>query len=261
MSTWRKYWAFTRIAAAEAAAERGDVYGRCLFFVVILAVFAALWQAIGEQGLPLGRDPARLIWYLAGTEWILLMAPTRHLDIQEDVRRGDIAYQLPRPVAYPRAVLAQCLGMLSVRAPLLGVVAFGSAFALTRQVPDVHALLWLVPFGLAASLVLAEIYVGLGLCAFWLSDATPVYWVAGKLLFILGGLMLPLEFYPSWLQTVASLTPFPSLLAGPAGLLLYGSEAATWELAARLFFWGIFLFGAVELLFLRATRNLCVNGG
>ena len=261
MSAWRKYWAFTRIAAAEAAAERGEIYGRGLFFVVILAVFAALWRAVAEQGLPLAKDPARLIWYLAGTEWILLMAPNRHLDVQEDVRRGDIAYQLPRPVAYPRAVLAQCLGMLSVRAPLLGAVAFGAAFALTRQLPDLRALLWLVPFGLVAAMVLAQIYLALGLCAFWIHDATPLFWVASKLLFIFGGLMLPLELYPRWLQAVASLTPFPSLLAGPAGLLLYGPQVASLALACRLLFWALALLGIVELLFWRATRNLCVNGG
>jgi ABC-2 type transport system permease protein len=261
MTAHGKYWAFAKIAAREAATDRGDLYGRSLFFVVILGVFAALWRAVAESGMPLGATPSQMVWYLAASEWILLSAPARHLDIQEEVRRGDVAYQLPRPVAYPRATLAQCLGMLAVRAPVLGAVALGCAFAFTGSWPPLRALLWLVPFGLLAALALAELYVALGLVSFWLTDATPLYWVAGKLLFILGGLMLPLELYPHWLQVIARCTPFPSLLAGPAGFVLRSPDASAWPLAANLLMWVAVLFGIVELLFWRATRSLQLNGG
>jgi ABC-2 type transport system permease protein len=260
MSSWRKYWAFARIAASEAATERGDLYGRALFFAVILGVFSALWRAVAESGMPLGAQQEQLVWYLAVTEWILLSTPARHLEIQEEVRRGDVAYQLSRPVSYPRAALAQCLGTLLVRAPALGAVACGCAFAFTGRLPALGTLLLVAALGLLASAILAELYVALGLVAFWLRDATPLYWVAGKLLFILGGLMLPLELYPRWLQVVAACTPFPVLLAGPAGFLLHPGGVA-WLLALRLLFWGGFLFGLVELVFWRATRSLQLDGG
>jgi ABC-2 type transport system permease protein len=256
-----KYFAFARIAAVEAGARRGELYGRGLFFAVILGVFAALWRAVGEAGMPLRAEQHQLVWYLAVTEWILLSAPTRHLEIQEEVRRGDVAYQLPRPISYPRAALAQCLGMLLVRAPFLGVVAFFSAFVFTGRFPELRALALVVPFGALASLVLAELYVALGLLSFWLTDATPLYWVASKLLFILGGLMLPLELYPGWLQTLAACTPFPSLLAGPAGFMLPSHANGLVSLALHLLCWAGVLFGLVELLFWRATRALQISGG
>lgn len=261
MKAFGKYWAFARIAATEAAAERATLYGRALFFGVILGVFSALWRAVAEAGMPLAARHQDLVWYLATTEWILLSAPLRHLEIQEQVRRGDVAYQLPRPVSYPRATFAQCLGTLLVQAPILGGVAFGCAFAFTGTLPSARAVLFVVPFGLVAAAVLAELYVALGLLSFWLSDATPLYWVASKLMFILGGLMLPLELYPGWLQLVASCTPFPSLLAGPGGLLLHGPDAGVLSLALRLGVWAVLLFGLVELLFRRAVRSLQVGGG
>jgi ABC-2 type transport system permease protein len=261
MNGWRKYWAFARIAAVEAATERGELYGRALFFGVILAVFAALWRAVAEAGMPLSAQQYQLVWYLAATEWILLSTPQRQVQIQDEVRRGDVVYQLPRPVSYPRATLAQCLGTLMVRAPLLGVVAFGCAFAFTGRVPALRSLLWLVPFGLLASAVLAELYVALGLLSFWLTDATPLHWVVGKLIFILGGLMLPLELYPRWLQVTALCTPFPSLLSGPGGFLIHGPDGAAPWLALRLLLWACLLFGLVELLFWRATRSLSLSGG
>lgn len=261
MNTWKKYGAFARIAAVQAATERGELYGRALFFAVILAVFAALWRAVAEAGMPLSAEPAQMVWYLAASEWILMSAPARHLEIQEEVRRGDVAYQLPRPVAFTRATLAQCVGTLAVRAPVLGAVAFGCAFLFTGTAPSLRALLWLAPFGLGASLVLAELYVALGLMSFWLTDASPLYWVLGKLLFILGGLMLPLELYPHWLQAIASVTPFPYLLAGPAGFLIHAPGPSAYTLAACLVFWAAALGGLVELLFWRATRALALGGG
>ena len=185
MTAWGKYWAFARIALREASAARGELYGRGLFLIVLLGVFTALWRAVAEAGMPLQAEQHQLVWYLAATEWVLLSTPTRHLEIQEDVRRGDVAYQLPRPVSYPRAALAQCLGALLVRAPFLALVAGLTAWAFTGRLPDVRGLLWVLPFGMLAAAVLAELYVALGLLSFWLTDATPLYWVAGKLVFVL----------------------------------------------------------------------------
>jgi ABC-2 type transport system permease protein len=261
MNTARKYWAFAKIAAVQAATERGELYGRALFFVVILSVFTALWQAVAEAGMPLSGGPAQLVWYLAASEWILLSAPARHLEIQEEVRRGDIAYQLPRPVAFTRATLAQCAGTLLVRAPALGVVAFVTARVLTGTSLPLATLAWLVPFGALAALVLAELYVALGLLSFWLTDATPLYWLANKMLLILGGLMLPLELYPEWLQALARCTPFPSLLAGPAGFVLHAPHVAAWRVGSSLGFWAVFLALVIELMFWRAARSLQLSGG
>jgi ABC-2 type transport system permease protein len=260
MTPWTKYWAFARIALREASAARGELYGRGLFLVVLLGVFSALWRAVAEAGMPLSAEPHELVWYLAATEWVLLSTPTRHLEIQEDVRRGDVAYQLPRPISYPRAALAQCLGALLVRAPFLAIVAGSAAWAFTGRLPGLRELSWLVPFGMLAAAVLAELYVALGLLSFWLTDASPLYWVASKLVFVLGGLMLPLELYPEWVQVVAACTPFPSLLSGPASFLIHDLGNAPW-LLLRLLFWAGVLFGVVELLFFRATRSLQLNGG
>jgi ABC-2 type transport system permease protein len=261
MKRIEKYLAFAKIAAVQAATERGELYGRGLFFVVILSVFTALWRAVAEAGMPLSGGPTQLVWYLAVSEWILLSAPARHLEIQEEVRRGDIAYQLPRPVAFPRAALAQCAGTLLVRAPVLGVIAFVTASALTGTTLPLGTLAWLIPFGTLAALVLAELYVALGLISFWLTDATPLYWVASKLLFILGGLMMPLELYPHWLQTLARCTPYPSLLAGPAGFVLQAPAESAWTLATNLAFWSVSLAFVIELLFWRAARSLQLSGG
>jgi ABC-2 type transport system permease protein len=97
--------------------------------------------------------------------------------------------------------------------------------------------------------------------SFWLHDVSPVYWVWQKLLFVCGGLMLPIRQYPAVIQNIARFTPFPSILAGPASFVLDGQAVAPGLLARDLAAWGVATTVIVCLLFKRATDGLAVNGG
>jgi ABC-2 type transport system permease protein len=261
MKTMSKYAAFARIAALQAARQRGELYGRMAFVAVVLGVFSALWQAVAEAGMPIALDRSALVWYLATTEWILLSAPPIHVEIESEVRRGDVAYQLARPFSYLASIAAQGLGTLAVRAPFVALAAFACAFAFTGRVPAFAAFAYAVPFGLVAMALVYGLYVVIGLTAFWLGDVTPIFWIVQKLLFILGGLMLPLALYPAWVQSVAHATPFPSLLAGPAGFVI-GAGARDASLLLRdLGIWGVAITLVAYVLFQRAAKTLHVNGG
>jgi len=256
-----KYVAFMRVAAAQARRERGELYGRVAFFAVILGVFSSLWHAVAEAGMPIAADPKALVWYLAVTEWIVLSAPPIHIDIQEAIRRGDIVCQLGRPVSYVGAAFAEGLGQLLVRAPLLGATAGMCAFAFTGWTPPPGLVLYVVPFGLAAAALLTALYLWIGLLAFWLEDVAPVYWVWQKLLFVLGGLMMPIELYPDLIRRLAPFTPFPSILAGTASFVLHRSSAEAGVHARSLSIWACVTVVAVCWVFRRATSALTVNGG
>src|SRR5688572_15940944 len=261
MTALRKYLAFARIAALRAARARGELYGRMVFVVVILGVFSALWKAVGEAGMPIAVEMAALVWYLAVTEWILLTPAPAYVDIEADVRRGDVAYQLARPASYLGAAMAQGVGALVVRAPVLAVTCFVCAFGVTGRMPDPRSFAYVVPFGISAMVLIHALYVLTGLAAFWLGDVSPLFWVWQKLLFVLGGLMLPLALYPEWMQRVAYATPFPSLLAGPASFVLGARSGDAWTLASRLVLWAVLIGCGALGLFRRAVRNLQLNGG
>ena len=256
-----KYAAFSRISAREAGRERSELYGRMVFFAVILGVFSSLWRAVAEAGMPVTAHPKSLVWYLATTEWILLSVPPIHLEIQEAIRRGDVVYRLGYPVSYVVAEFASGLGLLAVRSPFLGLTAFLCAFAFTGWTPPLSALLIVVPFGLAASVLVTALYLGIGLLAFWLQDVAPVYWVWQKLMFVLGGLLLPLDLYPALVQRAAACTPFPSLLAAPASFMLGVPLVSPGALAAALVFWSATTALTVSWMFRRAVSTVTINGG
>jgi ABC-2 type transport system permease protein len=88
-----------------------------------------------------------------------------------------------------------------------------------------------VLFGSIAAGLLTGLHVGIGPLAFWLDDVSPVFWVWQNMLFVFGGLMLPIGIYPEVMQRIAALTPFPVILAGPASFVLDGGATAPEVLA------------------------------
>ena len=256
-----KYVAFARISATQARRERSELYGRMVFFAVILGVFSSLWRAVAEAGMPVAADPRSLVWYLAATEWILLSAPPIHIEIQEAIRRGDVVYRLGHPASFVLAEFATGFGVLVVRAPILGLTACLCAFAFTGWMPPLTALLIVVPFGFVASTLIMALCLGIGLLAFWLQDVAPVYWVWQKLMFVLGGLMLPLALYPAFIQQAAAFTPFPSLLAAPASFMLGAPLMSPSVLAGSLALWSGATAFAMSWMFRRAVSGVTINGG
>jgi ABC-2 type transport system permease protein len=261
MARLAKYVAFGRVAAAHALGNRAELGGRMAFVAIILGVFSSLWRAVAEHGLPIAADRAALVWYLAATEWIVLTVPAAHEEIEREIRTGDIACHLTRPFSYLLALAAQGIGMTLVRAPFVGAAAFACGVVFTGTAPPAALLAQFVPFALAAMLLLYGLHVVIGLLAFWLTEVTPVFWIAQKLLFVLGGLMLPLTLYPDWLRQLAHLTPFPAMLGGPAGLLVAATAPDPALLARDLAIWIAVVAIAARMLFERAVRTLQVSGG
>lgn len=256
-----KYLALIGIAARQARRARAEMFGRAMFFIVLLGVFSSLWRAVAEAGMPLAAEPKTLVWYLAITEWIILSAPLVHFDVQEAIRRGDIVCQLGRPVSWVGAAFCEALGALMVRMPVLFVTAAVCATMFAGWTPPVRVMVAVVPVGVLAGGLMTGMNLGIGLLAFWLGDVSPVSWVWQKLLFVFGGLLMPIELYPNIVRQLAPLTPFPSVLSGPASIVLHQSASGALMVAGGIVWWGVVTAIVVSLIFRRALGALTVNGG
>ena len=256
-----KYLAFAKLGFRQARAEPGELLGRAFFFVLILGVFSAVWRAVADSGVSTARQPTELLWYLAVTEWVLMSAPSVHFQMEEDIRRGDVAYQIARPASWLGARLAHGLGALAVRAPVMLIVACAAAWSLAGPPRRPVELVVAIAFGLVASAVMTLFHVGIGIAAFWLGDVAPAYWIWQKLLFVLGGLLLPLQFYPALFVRITRFTPFPTLLAGPASLATGEPLMPAGVLALTLAIWALVGWVIARAAFDRAVRRLHVNGG
>jgi ABC-2 type transport system permease protein len=259
----RKYRAVVAMAMAQALAARAVFLGRVAFYAILLTMYGRIWELVGQRG-SLGRFARTdLVWYLAITEWIALSLPPIHLEIEADVRSGNVAYLLSRPISYFWLRFAEGLGTLLVRMLILGVFGVGIAYALSGGLAS-GGLLALLCGALTAvvaatlSLVFCAI---IGLSAFFVEDTSPLYWVWQKLSFVFGGLMFPLDMYPETVRTVASATPFPSLLYAPGRIAIGAEPAFVWQTSLALAGWLIVAVVSAHFAYQRALKALEINGG
>ena len=257
-----KYLGFMAIAFRADRANRGAVIGRLGFYFILLLVFSRLWAVAETHPLVRGTSASDLLWYLTLTEWVVLSLPLVHLKIEEDVRTGNLAYWLARPISYPLMRYAEAVGILHFRLMVLGIGAFFIAWGLSGSLPS-HpwGLLLAIPLVWMACLVSLLYGIVIGLTAFWIEDSTPVGWVWQKASFLLGGLILPMSLYPKWLARLADLTPFPALLYRPATAALTDSPSAAAISAMLILFWGAVGAGLLAFVFRRGMRIVTVGGG
>jgi ABC-2 type transport system permease protein len=254
--------AIARSGAKQTFAQRSAWIGRSVFLVLILLIFWRLWEAVEAEGRLPALSARELVWYLAVTEWIVIGLPQPHLAMEAEVRSGEIAAVLTRPVPWLAAKLAEALGSMLVRFAALGVTGFAAAYVLSGGWPrDPLALLAVVPLALLAGCFGTLLYALVGLGTFWLGDCTPVAWVVQKLLFLLGGMILPLAFYPAWLADIASWTPFAAMLSGPGRIALGADAAEGLTTASLLVGWTLVLLLLLRWAWGRALRRLDGAGG
>jgi ABC-2 type transport system permease protein len=252
-------------SARQQWVYRAEMAGRAIQMILFMFVFMALWStAFGISGRAelQGYTLAQMVWYLAMTETITLSSSRIFTEISETVKAGDVAYALARPLSYPFFQVANSLGN-SVPRFLLNLLTAAAVVGLgTRQMagswPGLAAFLATAALAL---LLDAFIAVLIGLLAFWLEEVTPVFWIYQKLLFTVGGLFLPLEMFPQWLERAVRWLPFQFIAYVPArAFVAFESEFVLQALSGQVVYVGL-LAALMVLLWRRAQRRLVVHGG
>ncbi|MFI5308916.1 MAG: ABC-2 family transporter protein [Polyangiales bacterium] len=253
-ATTNKYTAIALVALRQRLGDRSVLIARAVFYVLVLFIFSRIWKTLGQGG-------DRYVWYLAVTEWVTLSQPRLFLEIERDVRSGEIAYQLTRPTSYLVMQLAEGAGELVLGLSVLGLVGLCAATLLTSSLPDPTGLLFAGALGLTAAVLLLLCNALIGLSAFWLQDCSPLYWLWQKANFVLGGLFLPLALYPSWLRLIALWLPFSAIVGGPGSMLLEPDAKVFVLLAIKLSACIVLAWQALDALYERAVQRLELNGG
>lgn len=180
------------------------------------------------------------------------------------VRSGAIATDLYRPVDPQAYWLAEDLGRAWYHLVFRGAPAFVvGAVAFDLASPD-GVVAWLA---FAVSVLLA-IVVGFGfrllfnLATFWLVDYRGVSIFATLVMSFFSGLLVPVRFFPDWLEAVAVALPFVAMLQIPADVFLGELEGT--ELAGALLLqagWAAGLLVLARVVFAAGARKLVVQGG
>jgi ABC-2 type transport system permease protein len=257
-----KYLTIFNLSFLHSLKNYKAIVGLSIFLITCLIIFAHLWKIAAAKTGVVDLDPAQLLWYIAFNEWILVSLPDTQDEMEQDLRSGRLAYLLPRPISYLGATFAEAVGTLTVNLLILGLVTFLFTWFQAGGIPfPPSGFIVTVILGFAAGLVSILFQMLIGLSAFWIQEVSPFYWVWEKLLFMFGGLMLPLAVYPQWMQTAAQFTPFPAILGQRSALAINFDFVSIFYVSASLVAWGA--LGILCLLFLyrKGLSILNIEGG
>ncbi|MBW5444774.1 ABC transporter permease [Cohnella sp. CFH 77786] len=259
-----KLHAIARVTVRQQLAYKTDFLLRSVFLLFILYVFVQLWTAAydGDSSRTIaGFTLKQIVWYLAFTEALTMAGPPLGPRIEEEVKSGDIAVKLTKPLSYVgyhySSYMAEALFRFAVH------LAVGSTIAWSTVGAPAFGLGWmgLLTLSLGAVTVAFLLSAVVALLAFWVEETRGMEFVMQKLQFTIGGMLLPIDLMPEWLQRVCAWLPFQAALYFPAGTAVHFQTAVWLKQLGTQAGWIAGLSAAVIWVYRRGVKKLHVNGG
>ena len=235
-------------------------------YFILIFIYLNVWQYIYS-------DPSKLIyhysvqqmvWYVIITEMLWFATSGRILcqSISNDVRSGNIAYNMNKPYSYIGYVLANHLGEILVSGLLYGTAGLIMGLILLGGVPTLS--LAYIPFILIViifSVIINTMLITVvGLISFWIEDSSPFYWLYSKLLLVFG-VFFPIEFFPKYLQGFLQYSPVYVIIYGPAKLFVDFSYINLFKIISVQTIYLVVAYLGCQYMYERGVRKLNVNGG
>jgi ABC-2 type transport system permease protein len=260
----KKYFAIFKINLLNTLAYPAELLTRSLMVLIFMWIFFQLWRitfaASGSDVLN-GLTLRDTMWYLLIAETLMLGLPRLSRVISQQVKDGSIAYLLNKPYDFLFYQLASGLGESLPRMGMIFLIGGGLVWILAGPPPDLVN--WPVALVALTGAWLLNFCVNalIGLAAFVAEEVAPFEWIYQKFVFVLGGMLVPLDFYPAWLQKISNALPFAYLMYGPARLFVEPNPALFTRILLGQLIWLIVLGGLLFLAYARGTRRLAINGG
>lgn len=261
-----KYHYVFKTSIMDALVYVVDFFGSSGFFAFIMGIYLLLWKSIYSGGgyeLIDGFSLKMMIWYLVMTEIVTLSTTNYYQEVSTDIKTGNIAYLLNKPYHYVTYCFSNNMGKIIVK--MFVNIVVGSLVAIIFVGPLIQMRLYQLAF-LFISLLFGIcinyfINFALALSAFWVEENVAFRWIFQKLVFTLGGMLLPLDFFPKWLGDISKLLPFSYITYAPGKLFVKFS----FEYFITVFVWqSFYLVLSILLCFVvykKGVKGLNVNGG
>lgn len=265
MKSIRKYMQVSRITMENSLVYFWNFLGKNVFFIFIMFVYLMLWKNIyGSKGNIIGGLTInQMIWYLVFTELVTLSRTDIHIQVNDDVKSGNIAYLLNKPYNYVLYCFSYFVGEIGIKLltnAVLGV-AIGLIYVGTLKNFSFANLPFILLSLLTGCCINFFIYITLALTSFWCEDNVAFFWIYSKLIFTLGGMLMPLELFPGWLKSFSKYLPFAYVTYVPARLAVnFSLKSFLIEFPIQILYLIIFFILAM-VLYKKGAKNLNVNGG
>jgi ABC-2 type transport system permease protein len=258
------YLEFAKKAFAREATYRMEVFTNVGSLLVRLYLMKMVWTALYAQNTaPAGVPLHAIITY---TTIALLMSLVLEIDgtrlIRDRVREGSIATDLMKPINLPLYFFSDGFGQTLLHAMLIVPALALALFIVHIDVPSPPVLIAFA-FSFALGYIVNFLMNFLmNTIAFWTLETFAIQLIVRWVSDILGGQIVPLIFFPGFLQKIVLALPFAAVYSTP--LLIYvGTIPPSSYLAAfaTQLAWGGGFAIIATFVWRGALKRVVVQGG
>lgn len=243
------------------AAAFAGICTQIFWGIIYTMIFQAFYRGSGSAPISL-EQAITFIWI--NQALIQLLPWNFDKEIQQQIRTGNVAYELIRPLdlywLWFWRSLAHRMAPTVLRSIPLFILA-GFFLGLSAPVSWTAGFLFIVSCLLGlwlASAITAIVVISM----FWTVSGEGILRLMPSVTLLFSGLAVPLPLFPDWMQPFLSLQPLRGILDIPCRLytgVIAASDAHYWLLFQ--FFWAIAFIIFGKWLMNRALRTLVIQGG
>lgn len=260
------YLAIGRVTFLSALAFRWFVLLDIVRGALRLFVYVALWSALLEgRESPGGITLSQTVTYFVlGVVLAEVNRAGAGAAVGDAIVSGQIATELWKPLRTLWIYIAQSLGgtaaNLATRAIPMAIVFI----AIFTPEPPASAGAFLACLALGAMGFVLSMLTGIliGLAAFWTLSSWYLPWFQRALTILFGGVVVPIWFYPSWLERITEYLPFRFVHFVP--LAVYLGEIPMEEVPILMVvacIWIAALAAAVVWVWRTGMKRIVIQGG
>lgn len=260
------YFYIYKTQIIKSMAYKFDVYGNILMQAIIMVASAFFWKALfrnadSVQGVKV--DTMLTYTVVSSMIYVVLSTNVEHR-IALSVRKGTIAIDMMRPVNMFKVFFAENMGSVTALLfqNLLPIFLIGSVLIKLPTPTSVTGFL-LFLFSLTIAFFVNWYLAGLfGMLAFSVIEMDALIQVKRHLIRLLSGSIIPIWFFPDWLQGILKVLPFVYLYQMPLDIYIgkYTTESLITGLSIQLF-WMVFLGLIYRYMQKKVTGKIMIQGG
>ncbi len=262
----KKYLYVMKTTFNDSIQYASNILFRIGGFVITLLVLISLWSFIYKDGDTLinGYSFNQMIWYLLLAEMITYGAGSKVAtdEIRNDIKSGNIAYQVNKPYHYVIYVICKYLADTFIRFVLFTIIAtiLGLIFAGRIEGFSIYTLLSMIVVFFFGLLITGLMRILISLLAFWVEDSKPFQNIYSKIVLIFG-VFFPIGMFPSIIQKIIRYSPIYGVSSGPAGLVINYSFNSFIEIIITQVITIIIVLLFILFIYGKGVKKLNVNGG
>ncbi len=217
------YLKFISMAFQRALAYRVEYYTAVLNAFLYIFIFTSVWRALIPAGETMrGLSQQDMIAYAVISTLLKVSFGRNDSLLGDRVRSGEIAVDLMKPYSFPLMVFCDTVGvsLFQLVARTLPILAFCIFFFDIRLPLDAAVAAKFLPVYILSFLLYFGLFFAIGSLAFFFVDIFPFWILYFALITLTSGAIIPLDFFPEFLQNVLFRTPFPYLFYFPTMVAL-----------------------------------------